>query len=82
LSNTETERRRNMKFSTRYIVALDVEVEADDIEMARIICDRLATDLDIKVSNKPEFYLEPLDRGVTQAIIEDKKAPDGANIKS
>jgi hypothetical protein len=62
-----------MKFSTRYIVALDVEVEADDIEMARIECDRLATDLDIKVSNNPHFYFEPLDRGVTQAIIEDTK---------
>jgi hypothetical protein len=49
-------------------VALDVEVEADDIEMARIMCDRLATDLDIKVSNKPEFYFEPLDRGVTHEI--------------
>lgn len=57
-----------MKFSTRYIVALDVKVEADDIEMARIMCDRLATDLDIKVNNKPEFYLEPLDRGVTHEI--------------
>jgi hypothetical protein len=57
-----------MKFSTRYIVALDVEVEADDIETARIMCDRLATDLDIKVSNKPEFYFEPLDRGVTHEI--------------
>jgi hypothetical protein len=62
-----------MKFSTRYIVALDVEVEADDIEMARIMCDRLATDLDIKVS-KPEFYLEPLDRGVTHAIITDEES--------
>ena len=62
-----------MKFSTRYIVALDVEVEADDIEMARIMCDRLATDLDIKVSNKPEFYLEPLDRGVTHEIQFNKK---------
>jgi hypothetical protein len=38
------------------------------------MCDRLATDLDIKVSNKPEFYLEPLDRGVTHAIIEDEKS--------
>lgn len=63
-----------MKFSTRYIAALDVEVEADDVEMARIICDRLATDLDIKVSNKPEFYLEPLDRGVTHAIITDEES--------
>lgn len=63
-----------MKFSTRYIVALDVEVEADDVETARIMCDRLATDLDIKVSNKPEFYFEPLDRGVTHEIQFNEKS--------
>jgi hypothetical protein len=57
-----------MKFSTRYIVALDVEVETNDVETARIMCDRLVTDLDIKVSNKPEFYFEPLDRGMTHEI--------------
>ena len=63
-----------MKFSTRYYVALDVEVEANDVETARIMCDRIATDLDIKVSNNhPNCYLEPLDRGVTHEIQFTKK---------
>ncbi len=54
-----------MKFITDYKIELSVVVDADNIEMARIMCDRLALDLGIKITSKPEFDYKQTDRGHT-----------------
>jgi hypothetical protein len=54
-----------MKFITDYKIELSVIVDADNIEMARIMCDRLEQDLGIKILSKPEFDYRQTDRGCT-----------------
>lgn len=54
-----------MKFITDYKIELSVIVDADDIEYARILCDRLEQDLDIKIMQNPNFDYKQTDRGHT-----------------
>ena len=54
-----------MKFSTDYKIELSVIVDADNIEMARIMCDRLEQDLGIKIMQNPNFDYKQTDRGCT-----------------
>ena len=54
-----------MKFITDYKIELSVIVDADNIEIARIMCDRLEQDLGIKIMSNPNFGYKQTDRGHT-----------------
>lgn len=54
-----------MKFITDYKIELSVIVDADNIEYARILCDRLEQDLGIKIMQNPNFDYKQTDRGHT-----------------
>ena len=54
-----------MKFITDYKIELSVMVDADNIEIARILCDRLELDLGIKIMQNPNFDYKQTDRGHT-----------------
>lgn len=57
-----------MKFITDYKIELSVIVDADNIEYARILCDRLETDLGIKIMQNPNFDYKQTDRGHTEEM--------------
>lgn len=54
-----------MKFITDYKIELSVIVDTDNIEIARIMCDRLEQDLGIKIMSNPNFDYKQTDRGRT-----------------